>query len=503
MHDLTWVWIHGWGSDSTVWADLLAQLDVPSLCLDLPGFGSQKEQRQESVDALLVQLAEQLPARCLLVGWSLGGMLATRLAEACPDRVKGLITIACNPCFVACADWPVAMAQSTYDRFCQQFSDAPDRTWKRFGALQSQGDDRQRQVCQHLVAPRGLDPSAQVQQWRDALGWLQRLDNRHVLARLRCPQWHIYGGKDEVVPVAVAERMSQRWQIKTSVIPQAAHAPHLSCPELLADQLRRWVAALPSGISKQRITRSFSGSANSYDAAAHVQRRIARHLVQCLPRDRWHGPVLDIGCGTGFVTEQLLNMGAETYAVDLAEAMVRHMREKLPQVRSCVGDGECLPIADECLSAIVSSLALQWCESLTAVFDEAWRTLQPGGLLAFATLGPETLFELKQAWAKVDDYVHVNDFVPAATVVQQLEARGFEKIRYQRYPLTVYYRELMTLLRELKAIGAHNMNSGQRPGLTLRSRLKTLEQAYRQYLSAEGKFPATYDVLVVIVKKVD
>src|SRR5690606_14927269 len=264
-------------------------------------------------------------------------------------------------------------------------------------------------------------------------------------------------------------------------------------------KLRDWCA---SPLDKRRIARSFGDAAATYDQFAHIQRRVAADLHELCPSFT-DGSVLDLGCGTGYMAERLLQSAKapELLLADLAQPMVRIAREKLPGLPGLVADAESLPLRDASLTGVVSSLALQWCGDLTAVAQEIQRALRPGGELVFSTLGPHTLQELKEAWQSVDAYTHVNAFHSPDSVRAAIGMAGLEIVDLRRYPLVVQYDELMPLLREPKGIGAHNINPGSRPGLTGVRQLRQLEQAYQRFRDSDGKLPATYDVILVRAKK--
>ncbi len=503
MQALTWVFIHGWGSQSGVWNALLEHLPVPALRWDIPGFGFADCQAESDsdLDALLDRWQQQLPSACVLVGWSLGGMLATRLAHRCPQQVHALITLACNPKFVADSNWPWAMAEEVFHDFCQRFGEDPAKTAQRFLMLQSQGDLQRRPVLQRLQQTAS-SPTANPQCWSTALSWLQELDNRAILPRLRCPQWHIYGEQDALVSAQVAQELALRG-IHATVLEGIAHCPHLAQPEVLATRLFEWVNQVTGErISKAEIARSFGAAVNTYDQAAHLQRQIAGDLLravesQALP---FQDVVVDLGCGTGFIAQQLQPHCGQMLMLDLAEAMVRKSRDQNPSATAMVADAEFLPLADDSINLIVSSLALQWCSSLELVLTESRRCLKAGGVVAFTTLAPGTLSELKQAWSDVDDYVHVNEFIETRAIREQVAAAGLELIELGQFRRVVYYAEVMTLLRELKQIGAHNMNPRRNRGLTLRSQLQQLQHAYQRFV-CDDQYPATYEVILVIAKK--
>ncbi|MCR6651904.1 MAG: malonyl-ACP O-methyltransferase BioC [Cellvibrionaceae bacterium] len=493
-----WVFLHGWGSDASLWQPLCERLPGHHHFIELPGFGRASNELV-ALEVFLDQVSSQLPPRCVLVGWSLGGMLATQLAHRNPQKIQALITIASNAVFVARDDWPEAMAPATFAQFYRDFEADATATWTRFCALQALGDRKRKVVAQHLRQQTPPQPDQQAV-WGQGLRWLEQLDNRGVLAELRIPQYHVFGAADALVPAAAADRLRGLLPsaAEVDVLPQTAHAPHLAEPEVIARKILNW---LSPPLDKRRVARSFGEAAGTYDQYAHIQRRVAQDLREwCSASNK---PVLDIGCGTGYMAELLAKTFAdgELLLADLAQPMVQLAKQKLPAANGLVADAEALPLGEASLGGIVSSLAFQWCHDLRRVAREAYRVLQAGGELVFSTLGPDTLQELKKAWQNVDSYTHVNHFHAPDAVRKALEAAGFVQIQLQRYPLVAQYDALMPLLRELKGIGAHNINPGSRPGLTARRQLLQLEEAYERCRNADGKLPATYDVLLVRARK--
>ena len=94
-------------------------------------------------------------------------------------------------------------------------------------------------------------------------------------------------------------------------------------------------------------------------------------------------------------------------ALDLAEGMLREARTP-PEAAATLpvesaADAAALPLRDASVDLVFSNLMLQWCQDPDAVFGECRRVLKPGGLLTFTTFGPDTLVELRRAWAAADD----------------------------------------------------------------------------------------------------
>ncbi len=144
---------------------------------------------------------------------------------------------------------------------------------------------------------------------------------------------------------------------------------------------------------------------------------------------------------------------------------------------------------------LFSNLTVQWCSDLEQTFSEFHRVLKPGGVLFYTTLGPDTLRELRASWAEVDDRVHVNTFLDMHDVGDaMLRARLAEPVMDMEH-ITLTYRDSMSLMRDLKELGAHNVNPGRSGGLTGPRKLKAVMQAYERFRQTDGLLPATYEVV--------
>jgi malonyl-CoA O-methyltransferase len=158
------------------------------------------------------------------------------------------------------------------------------------------------------------------------------------------------------------------------------------------------------------------------------------------------------------------------------------------------GDAERLPLAGQQFDLVFSNLALQWCVDLGAAIAEFQRVLKPGGLLMFSSFGPLTLNELRYAWAQVDDRVHVNQFVDMHDVGDAMLAAGLMDPVVDVERMSLRYTDVHALMRDLKGMGAHNINPGRAAGLTTPARLKKMLQAYETFRGTDG-IPATFEAV--------
>ena len=261
----------------------------------------------------------------------------------------------------------------------------------------------------------------------------------------------------------------------------------------------------PPQFDKRQLRRSFERAAQSYDAAAVLQHEVCKRMDERLDLIK-HQPqiVLDAGSGTGNALPALRTRypQARVVALDLALTMLQHGRERTSWWKSLFtssagavcGDIEQLPFANASVDMVWSNLALQWVNDPDKAFAEFHRVLAPGGLLMFSTFGPDTLKELRAAYAGVDQHTHVSRFIDLHDVGDILVKRGFGDPVMDMEPFTMTYGDVRALMHDLKAIGAHNVTQNRPPGLTGRARLAAVTQAY-EALRRDRKLPATFEVV--------
>ncbi len=263
------------------------------------------------------------------------------------------------------------------------------------------------------------------------------------------------------------------------------------------------------------VRRAFDHAAADYDAHAVLQREVCDRLLERLDYMTLQpARVLDVGGGTGYGTAHLRTRypDAELYALDIAPAMLAAVRSRFPPpswgqraldrftaaaprgAQLVCADMGRLPLAANSCNLVWSSLALQWAQDLEATFRGFHRVLAPGGLLMFATFGPDTLKELRAAFAAVDDAPHVNTFIDLHDIGDMLIHAGFTSPVMEMEMLTLTYADLKALMRDLKGIGAHNAAAARRRGLLGKSAWARLEQAYEANRSG-GRLPATFEVV--------
>lgn len=206
--------------------------------VDLPGHGHSTGEivtLDGMVDEIAALLAA-LPGPAHVLGWSLGGMVAQRLALARPELVAGLVLVCTTPRFVSAPDWPHAMAPATLARFGDELRVAYRATLQRFLTLQVQGRGEGGAVGRDVLAQLRDSLFARGHPAPDtlaaSLAILGGTDLRADAARIAAPMLVITGPRDALTPSPAGEWLAGRIpQARLATIAGAAHAPFLSHPD--------------------------------------------------------------------------------------------------------------------------------------------------------------------------------------------------------------------------------------------------------------------------------
>ncbi len=272
----------------------------------------------------------------------------------------------------------------------------------------------------------------------------------------------------------------------------------------------------PRDVDPAVVKRSFARAAASYDAAAVLQKEVASRMLSRLDVVKLApAAIVDAGCGTGEGTLELAARypDARIVGFDFAHAMTRAAQERVRRSRSLYrrllapiarlrsaepqfvcADLNALPFSGVTFDLAWSNLALQWVNDLPRAIAEMRRCLKVGALFTFTTFGPDTLKELRAAFARADGHTHVSRFVDMHDIGDMLVAAGYADPVMDMEYLTLTYPTPAALMRELKALGATNATRGRSKGLTGRHRFARVV-AQIDKLAAGGRVPATFEIV--------
>lgn len=253
------------------------------------------------------------------------------------------------------------------------------------------------------------------------------------------------------------------------------------------------------------VRRAFGRAAPTYAQAAALQREVESRLLEQLGYldDRVPARVLDLGCGPGSAAAALkATWGRKTdvIAMDLALPMLRETRAKSRfwrPIHTVQADAQALPFADAAFDLVFSSLCLQWVADLPRCLSELRRVMREGGLLVFSTFGPDTLIELREAYARAGFEPPLSPFAAIQQVGDALIAQGFRNPVIERDVFTLTYPDTTALMRELQAIGATDARADRPRGLSGRGRHRAVAAAYEP-LRRDGALPSTWEVVTAM-----
>lgn len=233
--------LHGWGLHSLVWDEIMPALleRFEVTVVDLPGMGQSPLPNQPyTLEFLATQVASVMPARSHLLGWSLGGLVAIKLAALLPERVQSLATIGTNPCFCAREDWPNATPPVLLDKFAELVREDSNGALTRFMALTCNGSASQKEDIRKLKdilffcglpAPRAL---------RDGLTLLREADVRAELLALTQPSLLLFGEADAIVPATATSAVAELAPAsEVQLLAGASHLPFIGQADAVAERL--------------------------------------------------------------------------------------------------------------------------------------------------------------------------------------------------------------------------------------------------------------------------
>ncbi len=247
------VLLHGWGTNSGAfkqWIELLTS-DYKVTLIDLPGFGINHDVLPETytLQSVCDLVVPVVPRNAVLLGWSLGGLVAQQLAIKLGDLVKGLVTIGSSPCFVQKANW-TGIKSEVLGAFATQLDTSYEKTLERFLAIQAMGSDNARVEARLLKKAITQYPSPASKALHGGLDILAKSDLRSELERIPVPTLRLYGKQDSLVPVAAADAIQQlHLQSEKVILSSAAHGPFISHPEQTANLVSQFVNDLNSSSS--------------------------------------------------------------------------------------------------------------------------------------------------------------------------------------------------------------------------------------------------------------
>jgi malonyl-CoA O-methyltransferase len=262
-------------------------------------------------------------------------------------------------------------------------------------------------------------------------------------------------------------------------------------------------------LDRRALQRGFDRAAAGYDTGAVLEREVAGRMAARLQYVKLApARLLDLGCGTGadFELLRLRYPDALPLGCDLSAAMLLEARRRRPWIKRALplldrrrpglvcADAIRLPLATGSVALVWSNQMLHWLDDPLPALREMHRVLEVGGLLMFSTLGPDTLKELRHAFAGVDSAPHVHGFIDMHDLGDMLVASGFAEPVMDMEFITLTYEDLSQLAHDLRRTGATSRILERRRGLMGRGLWQSVQRGYDS-LQGGGRLPATFEVI--------
>lgn len=234
---------------------------------------------------------------------------------------------------------------------------------------------------------------------------------------------------------------------------------------------------------KRDIRRRFDRAAADFGSADFVHAATREGLLERLePLLVEARTILDLGSATGAAGRLLRKRFRQAHLVslDFSLAMLEAARRRkslLSKSSFVLADAEHLPFADGAFDLVVANQLLPWIPEPDRLFAEVARVLRKGGVFAFATLGPDSLRELAEAWSGVDAAAHVNRFPDMHDVGDSLVRAGLADPVLDVDRLVIRYEDTDRLFADLTHAGARNALAARPRGLVGRGRFRAMKAA--------------------------
>lgn len=242
----TVVFLHGWGMNANIWQpffDSAQDMQFETIAIDLPGYGEHRQYENESktLQSMAKFIDRCIKTECVILGWSLGGLVAKLLAHSNPAKYRKVITVCSSPFFIEDNDW-VGMKSKVLRFFAEELVIDHNQLLRRFVAIQTMGLAdalvQNKLIMKHVF--KHEPPSNEV--LKNGLLILEKEDVRSHTAEINVPHLAVFGKLDSLVPKAAISKIAElNENMQVVTFDKASHAPFLSHPESFLQTLQQFV----------------------------------------------------------------------------------------------------------------------------------------------------------------------------------------------------------------------------------------------------------------------
>ena len=532
-------WAHGKSSLQALAARLVAfrRLDVISVHDLVDGLPQVTHGAQptglglDAPSAYARGLAQRLarePVPAILAGWSMGGMVALETAIAFPHLVGRLVLVGATARFCATRNYPHGTPPAALRAMIAGLRRDREETLRRFFAMAHGAAANENGQLRREETPD--EAALNTESLVSGLEYLQAADFRARLGEVVAPTLVIHGRQDEVIPWQAGQVLCDGIPNSRLVVDDGPHALPIDAAEWVSRSISEFLSVMGGtslrnegrGLALHHALRSsgtchpdetstalhFSRAARVYHARADLHREIAARLLERLAaapaqpqaNGREQMRILELGCGTGFLTAGLRRLfpAAQIDAVDISPAMIDEARRHGDD-----GGRTTWHVCDawhyraaRAYDLIASSSAMQWMQPLDALAARLAAMLEPGGQLLCALMLDGTLRELHRLRKAIAPGKLPHKSLPASEeMTAGLQNAGFRLLHSERQTVPVEYPSSEAFLRTIRELGFTGGPLSTAPAPLVRGELQRLIARYREEFTLPGgRVSASYVV---------
>jgi len=233
--------LHGWGINKSIWDGMVDGLKgfdhIDAVCL----YTIAEEAKANGIEALASCLKEKIKNNTVVIAWSFGGLIATRLASL-TDKIKGIVYIASPPCFVNKSDWNYVLDKKSISDLQSNLIRDPKNTIEYFSGLIAHGDNDTKK----MIATMRTN-IANESQCSTLSNWLEELleqDQRNELTALNIPTLHLLGQNDALIKGDLIIQLKQFYpKVECELLKNSCHAPFISQPQETINLINGFIIA--------------------------------------------------------------------------------------------------------------------------------------------------------------------------------------------------------------------------------------------------------------------